>query len=399
MARHNRKNSRRLNAQQTLESPAAQSSPPKSVAAKKSAFPAVSVIIPMYNAQLYVAETLDSLLAQTFQDFEVIVVDDCSTDTGAAIVESYAEKFDGRLTLTRMKKNSGSPGAPRNKGLTFSRGEYVFFMDADDALTRTGLEEMYTLAKDYDADCVYCEKYWNSFGDGKIDFENLRVGDRDIQIGDFVSEPTLETTDLIARVRRATSWGYWVTPWQRLVSRKLLMENEITFPEHIHSEDVVWSFEVLFCAERFLRVPNLCYVWRMHEQSNTHTQHPLNKLCRRWMGKALGGTKIIDDFMKDIPFFREHQDCRYAVLCFFADSDFNSIFPASLQVPPNIFYEIVREEFKEEFGEHDVLIATLCALVNTYQRITRDNIEQFNQFAAQANRRIAELEGNFKVQG
>ena len=70
--------------------------------------PAISVIIPLYNAERYIGETLDSLLAQTFQDFELIVVDDCSTDSSCAVVENYAERFGGRLKLTRMQKKSGS---------------------------------------------------------------------------------------------------------------------------------------------------------------------------------------------------------------------------------------------------------------------------------------------------
>lgn len=86
---------------------------------------AVSVIIPLYNAEKYVGECLDSLLEQTFQDFEVIVVDDCSTDNSAKIVESYAPKFNGRFMFTILEKNSGSGALPRNKGLLLSRGEYI----------------------------------------------------------------------------------------------------------------------------------------------------------------------------------------------------------------------------------------------------------------------------------
>ncbi|MCR5833692.1 MAG: glycosyltransferase family 2 protein [Selenomonadaceae bacterium] len=87
----------------------------------------VSVIIPLYNVEKYIGEALDSLLAQTFKNFEVIVVDDCSTDSSCAIVENYKEKFNGRLTLFHMEENTGSGAMPRNKGLYLSRGEYVTF--------------------------------------------------------------------------------------------------------------------------------------------------------------------------------------------------------------------------------------------------------------------------------
>lgn len=111
----------------------------KTFPAPTAAYPAVSVIIPLYNAEKYIAESLDSLLAQTFQNFEVVVVDDCSTDSSCDIVESYASKFGGRLTLSHMAKNSGSGGLPRNKGMMLSCGEYIQFLDADDTLTRTAL--------------------------------------------------------------------------------------------------------------------------------------------------------------------------------------------------------------------------------------------------------------------
>lgn len=148
---------------------------------------AVSVIIPLYNAEKYIGECLDSVLAQTFQDFEVIVVDDASTDNSRAVVESYVEKFGGRLTVTNLKENSGSGAMPRNKGLLLSQGEYIFFLDADDMITPTALEELYALAKDYKADVVYCEKFYNADEDGT----NIRVHTH--QKGTLADTPTFES--------------------------------------------------------------------------------------------------------------------------------------------------------------------------------------------------------------
>ena len=149
----------------------------------------------MYNAEKYIGECLNSILAQTFQNFEVIVVDDCSTDNGVTVVQSYAEKFGGRLILSHMEKNSGSGGLPRNKGLILSRGEYVFFVDADDMLTKTALEEMYTLAKNYDADVVYCEKYYTS----EANATNVTLSYWPTE--KFVDKPTFETENLKERVQ------------------------------------------------------------------------------------------------------------------------------------------------------------------------------------------------------
>ena len=121
---------------------------------------AVSVIIPLYNAGNFLPVCLESLLIQTFDDFEVIVVDDCSTDSSLTVAESYRERFNGRLKLARTRKNSGNCAVPRNVGLPFSRGEYLFFLDSDDFVTLTALEELYFLAKKFDADVVHCEKWY-----------------------------------------------------------------------------------------------------------------------------------------------------------------------------------------------------------------------------------------------
>ena len=123
--------------------------------------PAVSVIVPLYNVEKYVGECLDSILAQTFTNFEVIVVDDCSTDDSVKVVESYMPKFGGRLSISVLKKKSNGGGSiPRNRGLELSRGKYVFFLDSDDAITPTAFEELHKIAESFNADVVHCEKFY-----------------------------------------------------------------------------------------------------------------------------------------------------------------------------------------------------------------------------------------------
>ena len=359
-------------------------------------FPAVSVIIPLYNAERYVAECLDSILAQTFTDFEVIVVDDCSTDNSVAVVESYIPKFGGRLTLSKTKHNSGGGGEPRNRGLRFSRGEYVFFMDADDAFTRTALEEMYSLAKKFNADTVYCERYYMSSGTGKDFIDKAYIADNRTQKFPVTDKPTLDTNNMAERVKRAIIYGYWVTPWLRLVSRNLLIDNDITFPSLIGSNDVGWTFKVLFCSKRFLRIPNACYIWRMHDQSNTLRERTTPKHVHKWMDRTIRSLKDMDNFMSDIPFFRDNPVYRYAVCNCFLQKDFEAIFDkCAIETPFNV-YNIFRKEFGSYLGEHDVLVAALCTAVNTQQKLAAVNQQRFKNFAAQAQKRIAELEAEVK---
>ncbi|MDQ5845382.1 MAG: glycosyltransferase, partial [Acidobacteriota bacterium] len=117
----------------------------------------VSVIIPLYNKAPYVRRALDSIAAQTFADFEVIVVDDGSTDDGAAIVESYV---DARFRLIRQA-NAG-PGAARNAGLAQAQGKFIAFLDADDAWLRNYLQESVRLLESFGSEvasvtCGYIE--------------------------------------------------------------------------------------------------------------------------------------------------------------------------------------------------------------------------------------------------
>ena len=267
--------------------------------------PAISVVISLYNYGDYVGECLDSLLAQTFTDFEVVVVDDCSTDNSFEVAESYAEKFDDRHKLVRTEKNTGGGGEPRNIGLGLSSGEYVYFVDADDVITPTALEEMHTLAKKFDADTVYCERYFMSSGRGQEFKKNVHLAYERIQSPPFVNKPTIETTDLAERVKRAINYKYWVTPWLRLVSRKLLLENKIKFDSLIGSNDVNWSFKELFCSKRFLRVPNICYIRRMHDESVSLRKRTPAQHIHKWMDRTIRSLKDMDDFMAGIEFFKK----------------------------------------------------------------------------------------------
>ena len=93
--------------------------------------PAISVIIPVYNAEKYIQQCLSSILIQTFQDYEVIVVDDCSTDDSIKIIELMMPIFKDKLKLIKRSKNSGSPAIPRNIGMRCSRGKYISFQEVN----------------------------------------------------------------------------------------------------------------------------------------------------------------------------------------------------------------------------------------------------------------------------
>lgn len=93
--------------------------------------PRISVVIPCYNGERYLAATLETVQAQSFENWEVIVVDDCSTDGSRELVQRHADQ-DSRIQLLALSKNYGGPAGPRNRGVEMARGEWIAFLDADD---------------------------------------------------------------------------------------------------------------------------------------------------------------------------------------------------------------------------------------------------------------------------
>lgn len=113
----------------------------------------VSVIIPVYNSERYIKNTLDSILSQTFENFEVILINDKSTDKSVEIINSYIEK-DKRFKLINLERNSGAAVA-RNAGIIAAKGKYIAFIDSDDKWISTKLEEQVKFMEDNDYPFTY----------------------------------------------------------------------------------------------------------------------------------------------------------------------------------------------------------------------------------------------------
>lgn len=118
--------------------------------------PKISVIVPVYKAEAYLHRCVDSILAQTFQDFEVLLVDDGSPDRSGEICDEYARK-DKRVRV--FHKENGGVSSARQCGMDHARGEYTIHADPDDWVDPTMLEELYQKAKEEDADMVICDFY------------------------------------------------------------------------------------------------------------------------------------------------------------------------------------------------------------------------------------------------
>lgn len=110
----------------------------------------VSVITPCYNAGKYISQTIESVISQTFKDWEMLIIDDCSTDDSEAIIKKYCLK-DSRIKYFRTDSNSGSPALPRNLGIEHAQGKYISFLDSDDIWFPRKLEEQlnFLIKKNY----------------------------------------------------------------------------------------------------------------------------------------------------------------------------------------------------------------------------------------------------------
>ena len=322
----------------------------------------ISVIIPVYNAEKFLPACLESLLIQTLTDFEVIAVDDCSTDSSCAILESFLPRFNGRLKIISLPKNTGNPSVPRNEGLSFSRGEYVYFPDDDDLLIDTALETLYNFAENYRADAVYMEQGFICDEEGfSKNLTTVAWTPPEFMIG----KVNLETENLADRLKIFLSKGYSVTPWTKFLRRDFLIAEKITFPRVKILEDVLWTFKVLCTAKNFLRIPNRLYVYRSVKNSWSRIEREPADKIKFWLDPLINGLEYLDAFMDENIFFARNPNYRFEVTNFFVKMQLAEILDAT---EPAQLYEIVRREFD---GKHASLIASLFVFMNYYRNKNR----------------------------
>ena len=322
--------------------------------------PAVSVIIAMYNAEKFIADCLSSLALQSFQDFEVIIVDDCSTDNSVAVAQNFSAKFGERLRLAKLSENSGRPGVPRNFALEAARGKYIYFLDSDDLVTETALENLYTVAKKFNADVVHPEKCIAfSDKDGKIISEQTSF-----QKGDFVTEPTLETFDIGARVTGFIQKKFLWWACDKLFRRKFLLDNRINFSAVSVFEDFVFAFKCLVTAKNYVRVPSVSYCYRVRTDSLSHKTRELLDVTQTMIAVV----DALDDFMSRQKFFRDEPRYRYALLDFFMRERLAVIskgFFVNSKLSPAEVFEVLREEIFSS-DEHAALTSYLFVATNLF---------------------------------
>lgn len=211
----------------------------------------VSVILPVYNAATTITRMLDSLRDQTLVDFEVLMIDDGSTDNSGAILDEYAQK-DNRFRVVH-KKNEGVSAA-RQTGVELAQGEYVIHADSDDWVDQTMLEELYAKAENDDADVVICDFFSNT------DTGQTRCKQR----------PSELKADVILRELFQQLHG---SCWNKLVRQACYNKYNVRFPKGInHCEDLLFWAQLLQHTDvKVSYLPKAFYHYYVN--SNSITRH------------------------------------------------------------------------------------------------------------------------------
>ena len=337
--------------------------------------PAISVIIPMFNAEKYIKRCLESVLAQSFKDFEVIVVDDVSTDRSVEIVEEIAPKFDGRLKLIKRKTNSGGCAVPRNIGLSRARGKYVFFIDNDDMIMPNALEILHSIAEKTVADVVHAERWYEPQNPGIGNEKTVELKINTFELGKSTDKIMIETSELAERIRLYTQRRFHWHVWNKFFRRDFLIENDIEFPAIFTGEDTMFCFFCLCLAKTYVRIPNVFYIWDTREDSVSRRFGSLETYLKKYVAFFVECTDILNSFMDGLELFNQQPQYRYMVLDFFIRDHHCYITKLykdhkSFQIEP-----LLRAELQKTTAERAHLTRQLFHLVNIY----RLQIDQFKR--------------------
>ena len=224
--------------------------------------PRVSVIIPAYNARHYIGAAIQSVQAQTFRNFEVIVIDDASTDDTAAIVEGFCS-VDPRVRYAQMARNSG-PAASRNRGLALARGEWIALLDADDQFAPGRLETLLSLAHDTEAEVV---------SDNILLRSATSAAERRMLSDDELSAPRLLTfTEFIEGCQHDASKPERVSYvfLHPVFKREFIEANRIKYNEACRNgEDFLFYVDCFMAQARWFMTPEPLYIYLIRGGSLT----------------------------------------------------------------------------------------------------------------------------------
>ena len=212
--------------------------------------PKISVIVPVYNAERYLHRCIDSILAQTFTDFEVLLIDDGSKDKSGEICDEYAKK-DIRVKVFH-KKNGGVSSA-RNVALGRITGEWLTFVDSDDCLYPNALQRWVEVAEKNNLDLIQCH-FNREYKEGQVEGE---------------------ATEVLTAAQYADSENYLTCVWGTLFKSSIVKEHSLRFDEKVRlGEDQIFLLSHMQHCKRIQRIGDVLYFYRDNEQSAVNNPQP-----------------------------------------------------------------------------------------------------------------------------
>lgn len=222
--------------------------------------PLVSVIVPVYNVEMYIEECLDSIVKQTYQELQIIVIDDGSTDMSNQKVKLY--QSDSRVEFIEQA-NKGLSGA-RNTGLKAASGKYVLFVDSDDYLELTAIEELVQLMEKNQADLIRFN------GRAFLDGLNEPIEQNNYDFSHRLQEGTIYTHNRFEVNRRTFASPVYLY----MVKREVIEKNTLSFYEGILHEDELFTTQIFLNTDSMVYVNAFYYNRRYRENSIMTNQSP-----------------------------------------------------------------------------------------------------------------------------
>lgn len=225
----------------------------------------ISIIVPVYNAEKYLDRCMQSIYAQTFTDYEIILVNDGSKDNSANICKAYAGK-DNRIIF--IDKENGGAGSARNAGIEMASGEYLAFPDVDDWFEPNMYEELYTLAKSGDYDLVISGVNYYRNNNGKIEYkESITCGEKKYLTKDDCRENVMDffPTSTIFDV-----------PWNKLYKRSVAVEKGVRFADTRRCQDAMFNIDFYNASESVASLDKAFYNYIENTTEGFQRKFPKN---------------------------------------------------------------------------------------------------------------------------
>ena len=216
----------------------------------------VSIIVPVYQVEKYIRQCVDSILAQTFTDFELILVDDGSTDKSGEICDEYA-KVDGRVKV--IHQTNGGLSSARNSGMDHAKGKYFMFIDSDDFIAPNMVECLYKSINEQCADIAVCNfMYYFEKNQHKCFNTNLEF-------------EVLHSEDVFFNRKNERNYGIWTVAWNKLYKKESL--ERIRFRIGKYHEDEFWANDIYQLNVRIVAIPECLYYYRQRDNSITSSKN------------------------------------------------------------------------------------------------------------------------------